>query len=234
MASKDRFLPYHLKFQGIVEDPFWFRLCRLRILLKIDENGSIVDMPNWQEVKAKSMAVAAEMTAQLKKLSGLPEEQILKIEQQVTAMYATREQIIQNTTKEAQLFFFAFGREYSLTEPVVYRSLLANPFGGDQFPAKTVLKLESMDQKSDLAKISWYQQLDEVETQRIMLETMNAIASRLGRAGSPPGEVPSMKINDTGQVQVVMSSGWVKQLNHTRSTKTGGREQTDILLMVRQ
>lgn len=204
------------------------------LLLEVSSDGSILGIQNWKEVQNRSNAVVEELISFLKDNSALSDTQIAQFTQQIKSMYSTREQIVQLTTREAQVFFFTLGKRYRLAEPIAYELNLPNQFGGEPFPAYATLELESLDTETNLAKVVWEQYLDEAESSRIMLNTMTALAKSMGQPAPSKSEIPDIEVSDIGEFKIEASSGWIQQLEHTRTTTTGEDSQSDIMVITKK
>src|SRR5262249_3806810 len=137
-----------------------------QIVLEIDSSGSIEGVRNWKELKKRSAKLLDTMTEELQK-GGVAKAMVARACAQVASMFATKEQIEQMSTRDAQLFFLILGRAYPPSKALEYEDKLQNPLGGEPFPSRAVFSLKAIDKKSGRAVVTWKQTVDPKEAGRV-------------------------------------------------------------------
>ncbi len=206
----------------------------LEVDLEIDNEATITGVRNWAEMKSSGQKIA-ETLIQAQQAAGTDAKTLGAVRSTVEGLFATKERVEQLFAKEPQLFFVPIGRTYpGVGKAVEYDDQLPNPLGGPPFPCTGKFTLTSYDADKGRAEVSWTQTVDPKEAARIMLETLKAIAQRSGRI--PPGadELKALTVEDRAEFVIDTRTGWVETLTHTRTTKTRGGSQEDILSMSRQ
>lgn len=202
-------------------------------IIELDSEASIQGVRNWEQLKADVAKVMDILTGEMK-AAGTEQPFIDQVRAQVGSMFGSRQQIEQLCTKEAQLFFMVLGVEMEIGKPLKYEDSLPNPYGGEPFPSHAVLELEEVDSQAGLARIKWVQSVDEEDGRRIMAEILKALAVRTGK---PVPEIALPKIvtiEETADFTIEMTSGWIRNLNHQRTTRTDGSTQVDKRMITRK
>jgi hypothetical protein len=203
-----------------------------RIVLELDSRARIQGVRNWKELKASSTKFLDTLVDELK-AAGIDPATVAKLRTQVASTFATKEQIEQFGTREAQLLFMALGRELKGDKPVEFEDKLPNPFGGESFPSHARFALKGVDRKRGVATVSWTQALVPEDARRIMEKTLKEMGSRLGKP-APGGDIfKSLTIEDTAEFTIELSSGWVQAFTHKRKTKMDGTSGEDAITVTR-
>ena len=202
----------------------------LQVVFEFDSQGYINGVQNWKEMKKKSEEVINAINKSLKE-SGADKTTVDKVCDQIAAMFSTKEQIEMMSTREAGLYFLALGKSYTLASPFEFDDVLPNPFGGEPFPSKGKLFLESHDGKKDRSIVKWKQTIPSEDATRILKKTFQDLANRLGKPIPKEGELPTFDIKDSAEFTVIASSGWIEKLKHTRTIKVNADWQKDTMVI---
>jgi hypothetical protein len=204
-----------------------------RIVLELDAEAAITGVRNWNELKDSSanrmQAIVAELNT-----AGLDQATIAKLQRQVASMFATKQQVEQMCTREAQMFFMALGIAVAPSEPLEYADSLPNPLGGEPFPSRAQFNLKAVDRASDRATITWTQTVPPDDARRIMEATLRAMAARLGRPVPNAEQLESLTIEDRAEFVLEISTGWIDRLTQVRTTRTEGDVQEDETMITRK
>jgi hypothetical protein len=204
-----------------------------RIVLELDAEAAIIGVRNWNELKDSSanrmQAIVAELNT-----AGLDQATIAKLQRQVASMFATKQQVEQMCTREAQMFFMALGIAVAPSEPLEYADSLPNPLGGEPFPSRAQFNLKAVDRASDRATITWTQTVPPDDARRIVEATLRNLATRLGRPVPDEERLRSLSIEDSAEFVLEMSTGWIDRFTHVRTTRTDGDAQEDETMITRK
>jgi hypothetical protein len=206
----------------------------LQIILEIDSHGAIRGVQNWKELKAAALksleALAATEDLQKEK----PDKALMSsLRAQWESMLATKDQVEELCTREAQVYFMVLGRGYTRTEPFEYEGLLPNPLGGDAFPTHARMALKTFDKQAGRAVITWSQTADPQQVARILDSMIKEMRVRLGKEPLEGAFPKAISMEDHAEIVVDVATGWVKTLAHARSVNFGTRAQVDTTSMIR-
>jgi hypothetical protein len=219
------------------KDPLIRRMGNLlkhkRIILELDSQAAIIGVQNWRELKESSAKMLDVLTEELN-AAELDQGTIAKMRSQVASMFATKQQVEQLCTREAQMFFMPLGIELAPSEPFEYEDRLPNAFGGEPFPSRAQFALKAVDRATGRANITWTQTIPPDDARRIMEETLRNLARRLGKPVPDEEQLKNLVIADTAEFVLEVSTGWIYSLTHERSTKTEGTSQEDVVTITRK
>ncbi|MCU0916871.1 MAG: hypothetical protein MUC88_20275 [Planctomycetes bacterium] len=213
-------------------DPFTQALVDLArdvtIVLQLGSDTKLRGVRNWQQLQTLAHKVV-EMSVQALQKKGANDAALDKTRRQLLSMFATRQQIEVLFTRSPQVFFAPLGMEYVVGRPREYEDQLPNPLGGESFPTRASFTLEKVDPVADTAIVTWRQEIDPVAGAGVLEKTLRDLAARLGKP-VPPGKVLDLiNVKDEARFTVDLSSGWPRQLSHTRTTSLAGASQEDTL-----
>jgi hypothetical protein len=197
-----------------------------QIVFEVDSQGYINGVKNWKEMKKKSEEFLNIISKTLRE-SGLDKTTVDMLCNQVAAMFSTKEQIEMLSTRDAGLYFLPLGKSYMLASPFEYDDLLPNPFGGEPFPSKALLSLESHDVKKNRSIVKWKQTIIPEDAARILEKTFQDLSNRLGKPMPKEDELSTIDIKDYAEFTVIASSGWIEKFKHTRTIKIDASWQKD-------
>ncbi|CAH0530369.1 hypothetical protein [Vibrio hippocampi] len=200
--------------------------------LVVNRYGELLDVKNWAEMRDRVFTIVDNLMSILSKEDVLSKEQLEAVKQQILSMYETKEQAINITTRSVRLYFVASGVKYNLDEPIVYDGVSPNIFGGDPIPAKMTLTLESIDKEADIAKVSWFQEVDQDALQQAVYEALTKMAKNMDTTLPNADELPRYEksLSLAAELEIAVSSGWVNRIKYIKITKSEGKEdiETDI------
>jgi hypothetical protein len=133
--------------------------------------------------------------------------------------------------KEPQVYYFACGMQLELGAVQEFDEFLPNPFGGDPFPGKTEISLESLDEASDSATLSHRLELDPEETRRIMLESFTKLAEEMGSPAPKASDLPDFSIVDEASYLLDLTTKLPRTVSHSRTVSAAGTTQIDRLTL---
>ncbi len=203
------------------------------ILLKLDRYATITQVKNWKDLQKASFDTIQTLARSMKD-AGMDNATIETIRKQLESMCATREQIEQLCTREPQMFFLTLGRSYPLSTSIDYQDRLPNPFGGDPFPSRASFILEKVDAGSDIAVVTWKQEIDPVAGAQVLEKTLRELAKRMGHTIPEGQNLDLLGITDIATFTHHLSSGWPQQISHTRTIKIEDGSQVDSLSFIQE
>lgn len=131
--------------------------------------------------------------------------------------------------KEPQLYYFPCGMSLRVGEVIESEDLLPNPFGGDAFPGRSTLELQSIDVDSRTAMIDYRLTLDPEHTNRILLASLRKMAAAQGAPMPEADDMPEFHVSDVSTYEIDLDTLLPRSMSHVRTTTTAGREQVDTL-----
>ncbi len=198
------------------------------VVFQLDGDTRLTAVRNWQQLRAVGNKIAEACLQEMKR-RGMDDTTVGKARQQFESLLGTRQQIEILFTRSSQIFFAPLGVEYSLGRPFEYEDKLANPFGGEPFPTRASFTLEKMDAASDIAIITWRQEIDPVAGARILEKIVRDLAARLGKPVPSGRLLDFINVKDVATFTVHLSSGWPQRVSYTRTMTTAGVSQEDSL-----
>jgi hypothetical protein len=202
----------------------------LKIELVVDKEGSLEGVRNWRDLKKKTFEILELMTAEMTK-AGVPKATVDGIRGMVEPLVSSEESIALFFTREPGLLLVPLGHVYSPGKTIPFIDEVPNPFGGDSFPTKSVIKLERIEAGTGNATIRMKQTLDPAQLNRILEKTMNDLARRVGKPVPPGQELPEFNMEDEAEFAVEPKTGRVISVSHSRITKTSGFVQKETVIL---
>ncbi|MEI8014252.1 MAG: hypothetical protein WCH20_05370 [Nitrospira sp.] len=205
-----------------------------QIILNIDSHGAIRGVQNWKGLKATALkSLEALATTEDLQKEKVDKARMSNFQAQWESMLGTKAQVEELCTREAQVYFKVLGRGYTHNDPFEYEDLFPNPLGGEAFPTHARMALNTLDQQTGRAVITWSQTADPTQVARILDSMIKEMSARLGREPLE-GEFPkAISMEDHAEIDVDVNTGWVKTLKHARSVNFGTRAQVDTTSIIR-
>jgi hypothetical protein len=204
-----------------------------RMILDVDPEGVFRGVQNWAELKDKGTTLLETVSDELKK-AGLDEAALGAIRDQVSSMFASKEQINQFAAREPQLFFMVMGAEFDGDAPIQMDSELPNPFGGEPFPSRARMALKELDKETGLARVTFQQTVEPTEARRIMEQSLRDMAKRMGKPAPGGPLFKDFAIEDHADFVIETSTGWIRSLTHTRKSRVDAGFQQETIEITRK
>ena len=145
-----------------------YKLTEIRY--KTTELGEFIEIINWKEVGK----IMNEMMDDIVDVLGENDKEMKKIlarsMKTFKKIFSSKEGIEQLVLDELQYFHFPFGREYDITEPILYEDELPNMLGGAPIKANAKLYFENVDFEDSFCVMKQELKLDPVDTKRVLEE----------------------------------------------------------------
>lgn len=207
----------------------------LRIVLQINQQGTITGVQNWSELKRETVKV---LDGVLANTSHGPQQRsdqatLSHLREQWESLFGTKEQIERLCTRDAQMYFLALGRAYGSEKPYEYEDRLPNPLGGEPFPARARIALTAFNDQSKQAALTWSHTADPQQAARIVQSMIKDLASKRGKSAPDSIVAQPIAIEDTADITVDVRTGWITTLSRRQSIQLGTRVQTDRTTIVK-
>lgn len=195
----------------------------MKIIYKTDDVGSFTELINWREVRDFSIAGYEKATTKPSQ-----DKEYIAALNQVKAIFQSKENIEALLIKEVQLYHASYGAEYTFAGTEM-ETLLPNVTGGQPFPAKITIKLNDLDIKKDLCRISLNQVIDKEKAGPIiaaMLKKMSA--SPETDEAEIKKEIKDMEISDVNEFSYSLNTGWLSRVYFKRTTNVSNYKQVEF------
>jgi len=194
----------------------WLKVLQgVSVEVECSNAGDFNAIRDWQKTASEARAAAERL---LKDNPALPEAQQAEFRRLVESVFSGQRNIEAFFAKEIRLCTFVLGWYISPGKPERYPDFLPNPFGEEPFPSKATLLLTAYDAATGRAELKWWQNLDPVEARRILRESAEAEAKRLGKPAPDPAAVPTLSISDAAEISLDNHTGWLRSLRNRRTT----------------
>jgi hypothetical protein len=189
------------------------------MIFRLEHDGVIVSLENWQEVRDGALALArSSMEA-----SGTPREQIDAAIEKTKGMFATQAQTTMLMTRSVAMYFYPIGVNIDADKPLDTTSSIANPFGGEPFPTQTRMVATPVATARNQYRITLDTKFNSTEAQRILEESIKRFAEEPS-ANQP---IDRFDIKDHSEFVFDADQGWVIQGSHTRTSIVGDTQKVE-------
>jgi hypothetical protein len=231
--------PARIEDPAQAADPLMKRMSGLfagyRILFEVDgRDASIKGVRNWEEIQGKLKAFTDGLMAELRTTGEIPANALAAIEQQMSAMSSTREQVEKAATGQAGSFLAATGRAYRIGKPFEYDVELPGPIGGASIPCRGRFTLRSHEANTGRAVIDWSQTMDPERAKAAIERMLRDMAAKSGRPFESVEELRTMTVEDKGTFVLDSRTGWPLDVHYSRTMAMAGGSQTDELRFTRR
>lgn len=185
------------------------------ILFLTDQNGSFIELKNWEEVRDKFKSVVEIAKNTLK----LPEE--------YTAFTSnlTREHIEELTIKDVQMFCMFYGLKLNLGVPIEKQFDSGNETTGPIISDISLL-LQEIDFEEELYNISFYQNYDQAAIQKSLASLLSPLLSGvLDKKGLDAVATIKFKSFEDFYTGIFHDSGWPVSMQYDRVIVTEKDEE---------
>jgi hypothetical protein len=133
---------------------------------------------------------------------------------------------------EVELFHRCFKVPLVPGKATEYEGQLANPFGGDPFPAVGHYQLDTPEKDAKTAAVHFTLALDPQKSRELILAWMNELATRTGKA-PPQGldDLPLKSIDETTDYSIDLANALPAQVAHVRTTVERKHKRIDRTLL---
>ena len=182
----------------------------MKMIFKVAETGEFVTLVNWERVRD---AYVRQMELSLRKD---PDSTMLAGTNAAKKMFDSKEAVESSFIKEIQLFHALYGYRFTIRGSGA-RSSLPSPFGGEPLPTYQTYQLTKVDRTKDNYTIVADLTVDTANMQKIvdpLLKKMNVKGD--AEMEEVKKQLRAYKMHDFTEYHLIMSSGWVSQIHHTR------------------
>ena len=216
---------FYKNYEIQTEDPIVQKIASvaedIRVLIKTDELGTIIEVVNWEEVR-DFMLEATETVK--KEFSDVPE--IGPILDQMMGIYTSKQAIEGNAIKDAIQFYNYHGAKYTLGEELTGKMYTQNNYGGEPFDTDVRVSLDEINEENDNSVFRMYQTID---SEQLTDATYNYLKD-LGGLGAqmPPREsFPPLTTETWSASRIHGSTGWIIYSIETREVQAEGTVQVE-------
>jgi len=103
---------------------------KLTYLIETDENGTLIEIKNWKELKTNIVELYSEMEL----FNTMNKEEKIQANQAIEKMTDSKEKIQAMFIREFAVLFSNYGYIFDTRDTIEYEQQLPNPYGGDPFP----------------------------------------------------------------------------------------------------
>lgn len=209
--------------------PFLERLTEMTagvgIELVLDTVGTPTGVRNATEVREKMEKLAEVLREELTR-TGASASMIDGLLGQLRRTYTTEQAILDHVAKSASVYFLPLGWRFRHGESVEYEAEIPSPAGTAPLPSHGVLALDSYDQATGLARVTWTQRIDR---ERAGEAIRALVGSMLGKSESADvtAAIGAVDIEDRAEYVIDTRTGWVLDMSHERSVRLPGAERVD-------
>jgi hypothetical protein len=127
----------------------------IKVLIKTDAFGSILEVVNWEEVRDYIIDQSKTLNGEF---GDLPE--LKSVVANMNSLYSTKESIENNAIKDAMQYYTYHGRLYKLKEEVKGNVKMMNNYGGEPFDSEMTVILDMIDEEHGESVIKMKQVID--------------------------------------------------------------------------
>jgi hypothetical protein len=201
----------------------------LKIVYKTDDVGTFTELVNWEEVRDFALARYEKAVAK-----NSHTKEFIAALNQIKSIFQSKENIEAVLIKEIQLFHTPFGVEYTKTGSIIETDL-PNITGGDPFPSTITIKLDELDQKKDLIRVSLNQTIDKEKAGPIIAEILKKISSSpIKDETELKRQIKDMEITDLSEYSYAISSGWITRVLYKRTSNIGAIKAVETYLITQK
>ena len=211
---------FYKNYQVETEDPLVRKLSALaediRVVIKMDELGSIQEVVNWKEVQDYMKKATKALKKELK---NVPNANL--IIDPLEATYSSKESILANAIKDALQFYTFHGGKYTLGKELNGQMQLMNNFGGKPFDSEITVLLDEINEEDGNAVIRMYQVVD----QQQLTDATYAYLKKTGTLGSllpPRDQFPAISNEIWTASRIHGGSGWILYSVETKQVTAQG------------
>ncbi len=195
----------------------------LKIIYKTDDVGSFTELINWKEVRDFYIASYEKATTKLSQ-----DKEYIAALNQVKTIFQSKENIEAVLIKEVQLYHTSYGAEYTFAGSEM-ETLLPNVTGGQPFPAKIIIKLDELNTKKGLCRISLNQVIDKGKAGPIIAAMLKKLSASVETDEAEiQNQIKDMEISDVNEFSYSLNTGWLSRVYFKRTSNVGGYKQVEF------
>lgn len=197
----------------------------MEMIFRITGTGEFIELMNWEQVRD---AYSRMMELSLPKTGDSTAAAVI---QSAKEMFNSREMVETSMIREIRLFHTPLGYKFTPTEAGT-RTEIANPFGGDPFPAIQTTHISGLDPKKDSFTLDFNLRVDKANTKSIidsLFKKMNIPEDQEMQTGRE--KFARFDMQDISEYNFIRSSGWISRLYFKRTIVIAGMTQYDSYTM---
>jgi len=188
----------------------------LKVSLKIDDVGTIVDINNKEEIKAYMKDAMNKIMDSLAS-EGAPPSYIDNLKKQLSLMFTNENSFQQTILKEPSLFYSGYGLDFTKSKIIKYDTYLPNPLSGTPITAKGEYHLSGTP---DSYIINWQQKIDPEKAKIFILDFLKKLNHNVSSE-----QLPAFDIIDSATFKFKENNFIL--FNHERKTEAIDQKRID-------
>jgi len=203
--------------------------------LRIDAQGRVAELLNWQEVRVLSNRV---MDFQVKglKARGMSPEGLARMAEQQRARLADEEAVRHARAEDAVTLLQLLGHAYERAQPVQMLEEVASPWGGDPMRATERFELIGLDDKAHATSARMTIVFDPAMMREQYRAMLKQSIKQLGSRGADldASAIPAFDAQLVFEATVDDASGWPRTSRRTLRASGPGLDMSETVLFERQ
>lgn len=192
----------------------------MSMIFKITDVGAFIELLNWEEVRDAYIHM---LELSLPKKTDSTTVAALQASKN---LFNSKEMVESSLIEEIQLFHVPYGYKFSTVEATA-KTGIANPFGGDPFPAVQVAKITEFDRKKDEFTLIFDLRIDKGNVKGILDSLLKKMNIKDDREMQAAREQFNFDLHDSSEYHFIRSSGWIRSLYYRRIAIVAGTTQSD-------
>jgi ubiquitin-protein ligase len=176
----------------------------LDVIIKTDENGSVLEVVNWKEIRNYISTCIDKLKADFKDVPKINE-----ICDQVEKVFSSKESIESAAIKDIIQLYTFNGAKYTLHEVLNGKQKLPNLYGGDPFDADFEIELTDLDTSDNTGLIRYVLTVDHQQITDAAYNYMKKIAKAVDGKVPDRKDMPEITFEDRTASSIHGPSGWV-------------------------
>jgi hypothetical protein len=197
----------------------------MKMVFKTSQVGAFLELSNWQEVKdayIKMMEISLP-----EKLDSAAQAAIDKSKE----LFNSKEMVEASLIREIQIFHSNYGYKFTKSE-IKAETELANPFADEPLPAIQTFRISELNPGQDYFKLIIEQEIDKKGATKFFENFLKKMKFDNSTIESETKKMlSSFEIKDHSEYQFILSTGWLRKIDFTRSAKNAETNQIDSYFM---
>ncbi|MEZ4805177.1 MAG: hypothetical protein R2852_06770 [Bacteroidia bacterium] len=210
---------HYLDFKTSENDEFSKKFANmqkdLKVIFKINDVGTFMEVVNWREIKSFNHKVIAKFKTELKDVPNLN-----KVLNQVESTFASKEAIENAVIKDVQQFHIFHGGVYKLNDKITDQIKLPNILGGEPFDADISAELDEINEEDDDYVLTSSTIVNSKQLTAATIDYMKKMAEKLKVDPPDLSGIKDLK-NEVITDSRIHSSGWVIESKQYTDVSSG-------------
>jgi hypothetical protein len=217
---------HYLEFYTSHDDEFSKKFANmqkdLKVIFKINDVGTFMEVVNWKEIKNFNHKVIAKLKSEL-----IDVPNIHKALNQVESTFATKEAIENVVIKDIQQFHLFHGGVYKLNDRITGQIKLPNILGGEPFDADISAELDEINEEDNDYVLTSSTSVDSKQLTKATLDYMKKISEQMKVDPPKEGTIKDLK-NEVTTDSRIHGTGWL--IESKQSTDVSSGEHNNVVI----